>query len=91
MTIKELEAKVLEIKELERMSEELAAEIDAAKDEIKSVMDAENIDSMTVGAFKISWKMVTSCRFDTTAFKKALPEVAARFMKESSARRFVIS
>lgn len=91
MTIKELEAKVLEIKELERMSEELAAEIDAAKDEIKSVMDAENIDSMTVGVFKISWKMVTSCRFDTTAFKKALPEVAARFMKESSARRFVIS
>lgn len=91
MTIKELEAKVLEIKELERMSEELAAEIDAAKDEIKQIMDAENIDSMTVGAFKISWKAVTSCRFDTAAFKKALPDLAMKYMRESTSRRFTIN
>lgn len=91
MTIKELEAKAVEIKELERMKEELEAAIEAARDEIKAEMTAEGTDSLVAGAFKISWKLVTSSRLDSTALKKALPDVAARFMKESSARRFVIS
>lgn len=91
MTMKELEMKALEIKELERMKDELEAEISAMADEIKAEMTAQGTDSLVAGAFKITWKMITSSRLDTTALKKALPEVAARFMKETSARRFVIS
>lgn len=81
--------KAAELQELKRLREELDAEISALEDEIKASMgDAEQI---TAGAFKITWKSVTSSRLDTTALKKALPEVAARFMKQTTVRRFTIA
>lgn len=81
--------KAAELQELKRLREELDAEISALEDEIKASMgDAEQI---TAGAFKITWKAVTSSRLDTAALKKALPEVAARFMKQTTVRRFTIA
>ncbi len=89
MSIKELEAKALELKELQRMQEELAEEITAAQDAIKAAMgDREEI---TAGAFKISWKPVTSSRLDATAIKKELPELAERFTKTTTTRRFLVA
>lgn len=41
--------------------------------------------------YKITWKSVTSSRFDSTAFKKAMPELAERFTKSTTARRFCIA
>lgn len=89
MSIKELEAKALELKELQRMQEELAEEITAAQDAIKAAMgDREEI---TAGAFKITWKPVTSSRLDTMAIKKELPELAERFTKTTISRRFLVA
>ena len=84
-----LEAKVKELMELKRMKEELEAEITAAEDEIKRVMGDE--ETLFAGAFKVSWKSYTSSRLDSTALKKALPDVAERFMKTTTARRFSIN
>ena len=84
-----MEAKVKELMELKRMKEELEAEIAAAEDEIKSVMGEEEI--LNAGAFKVTWKAVTSSRLDSTALKKALPEIAERFMKQTTTRRFCIN
>ena len=84
-----LENKVKELQELKHLREELDAEMTALEDEIKTSMgDAEQI---TAGAFKITWKTVASSRLDTTALKKALPDVAARFMKQTTVRRFTIA
>ena len=89
MSIKELEAKALELKELQRMQEELAEEITATQDAIKAAMgDREEI---TAGAFKITWKPVTSSRLDTMAIKKELPELAERFTKTTTTRRFLVA
>lgn len=41
--------------------------------------------------YKITWKAVTSSRFDSTAFKKAMPELAERFTKSSTSRRFTVA
>ena len=84
-----MEAKVKELMELKRMKEELEAEIAAAEDEIKSVMGEEEI--LNAGAFKVTWKAVTSSRLDSTALKKALPEIAERFMKQTTTRRFCVN
>ena len=84
-----MEAKVKELMELKRMKEELEAEITAMEDEIKSVMGDE--ETLLAGAFKVSWKSVTSSRLDTTALKKALPDIAAKFMKQTTSRRFCIN
>ena len=78
-----------EYKELQRLAEELATEMDAMKERIRSAMDGA--ESVTAGEYKISDKLVTSSRIDTTALKKALPDIAAQFAKPTTARRFSIS
>lgn len=89
MSIHELESKAHELKELERMQEELSAEIEAIKDAIKAAMGDQ--EAVTAGAYKITWKPVTSSRLDGKALKAALPEIAARFTVTSTARRFCIN
>lgn len=61
----------------------------AAEDEIKQAMGDD--DTLLAGPFKVTWKAVTSSRLDSTALKKALPEIAARFMKQTTTRRFSIN
>ena len=84
-----LESTIHEILDLKRMREELDATITALEDSIKAVMGDEEI--LTAGAYKVSWKTFTSSRVDTTALKKAMPDVAAQFTKQTTARRFAIN
>ena len=89
MNNQDMEAKVKELLELKRMKEELEAEIESVEDEIKEIMGEQEV--LFAGAFKVSWKTFTSSRLDSTALKKALPEIAAQFTKQTTARRFSIN
>ena len=84
-----MEAKVHELMELKRLKEELEAEIAAAEDAIKAVMGDEEL--LLAGSYKVSWKTFTSSRLDSTALKKALPEIAAAYTKTTTIRRFSIN
>lgn len=87
----ELDSKVKELRELRRMAEELAAEMEAITDSIKAEMITRRVDELTGTDWKASYKVVSSNRLDTAALKKALPEVAERFSRSSSTRRFVLA
>ena len=89
MSTPTLESTIHEILDLKRMREELDAEITALEDIIKAVMGDEEL--LTAGAYKVSWKTFTSSRVDTTALKKELPEIAAQYTKQTTARRFSIN
>ena len=89
MSQHEIVATVTELQELRRMQEELEAEITALQDKIKAHMG--EAEELTAGAYKVTWKPVTSARLDTTALKKALPDVAERFTKTTTARRFMVA
>ena len=89
MSINEMEAKSRELRQLQALIEEAQAEAEAIKDAIKAAMgDSESIQA---GEYKITWKAVTSSRIDTTALRKALPDVAERFTKETTSRRFCVA
>lgn len=89
MSINEIEAKARELRQLQALIEEAQAEAEAIKDAIKAAMgDSEAIQA---GEYRITWKAVTTTRIDTTALKKALPDVAERFMKETTTRRFCVA
>ena len=83
-----LEPKIKELMELRRMKEELDTEIASIEDEIKQAMGNE--ETLIAGPFKVDWKTVVSSRLDTAALKKALPEIAERFMKQTTTRRFCV-
>lgn len=89
MSINEIEAKARELRQLQALIEEAQAEAEALKDAIKAAMgDSESIQA---GEYKITWKAVTSSRIDTTALRKALPDVAERFTRETTTRRFCVA
>lgn len=89
MSINELEAKIRELRQLQALIAEAEAEAEAIRDEIKAQMGEQEI--LLVGEYKVTWKAVTSTRLDTTALKKALPEVAERFTRETTTRRFNVA
>ena len=89
MSINEMEAKARELRQLQALIEEAQAEAEAIKDAIKAAMG--DSDSIQAGEYKITWKAVTSSRIDTTALKKALPDVAERFTRETTTRRFCVA
>lgn len=84
-----MESQIKELLELKRMREELDNEILVLEDAIKQTMGDE--ETLLAGAFKVSWKTFTSSRLDSAALKKALPEIAAQFTKQITARRFSIN
>ena len=91
MATNEIITKLTELAELRRMAEELNAEIDAIQDAIKAHMTEVDADTLTAGAFKVTWKPVTSTRIDITALRKDLPEVWQEYGKTTTTRRFNVA
>lgn len=87
----ELNGKIKELRSLRRMADELAGEIEALQDAIKAEMTARSVDELTGDDWKVTWKAVTSNRLDSTALKKELPDIAARYTKASVSRRFTLA
>lgn len=74
-----------------RMQEEAAAMVEALKDQLKAQMQAAGVDTLAGAEHKATYKAVTSCRVDTTALKKDLPEIAARYTKTAETCRFTFA
>lgn len=89
MCINELEAKARELRQLQALIEESQTEAEAIKDAIKAAMG--DSEAIVAGEYRITWKPVTSTRLDASALRKALPDVAARFTKETTVRRFCVA
>ncbi len=60
MSVIEMDSKIKELRELCRMADELAAEIDALQDSIKAEMTARNVDTLAGSNWRVTWKNVTS-------------------------------
>lgn len=87
----ELLAKIELLNKYEAMVEEMKAQADTIRNEIKAEMDARELEEMIAGQYIIRYTAVLSNRFDTTAFKKVMPEIYQAYTKQVSRRRFTIS
>ena len=86
----EMISKVRELQELENLIEEAKREADKLKDEIKAEMTKRNTEEMTVGGYIVRWTTVISNKFDSTAFKKVMPDVYKAYTKATTSRRFSV-
>lgn len=82
---------VRELKSLKLMAKELADEIAKLETSLKTEMESRQTEKMTIDVFTLSYITVVTHRIDTTAIKKELPDIAARYTKESSSKRFTIA
>ena len=91
MSTVEITSKIDALKDLETLIEEAKAEAEALRDEIKAEMLSRNTEEMEAGQYIVRWTSVLTQGFDTTAFKKVMPEVYKAYTKQISSRRFTIS
>ena len=91
MTKVELLAKIELLNQYEMMVEEIKAEADKVRNSIKAEMEARDVEELIAGQYIIRWTSVLSNRFDSTAFKKVMPEIYKAYTKQISSRRFSIS
>ena len=91
MSSNEMNSKVQELRELRRMADDLSKEIESIQDEIKQEMTTRQADELSGADWKITWKTVTSTRFDSTAFRKARPDLADMYTKTTTTRRFIVA
>ena len=91
MSTVEITSKIDALKDLETLIEEAKAEAEALRDEIKAEMLSRNTEEMEAGQYIVRWTSVLTQRFDTTAFKKVMPDVYKAYTKQVSSRRFSIA
>lgn len=87
----DINAIMAELAQYTRLQEEAAAMVEGLKDQLKSYMAENGLEVLTGSEHKAVYKTVTSSRIDTSALKKALPEVAERYTKTSETKRFTFA
>ena len=87
----EITSKIEALKDLESLIEEAKAEAEALRDEIKAEMLSRDTEEMEAGQYIVRWTSVLTQRFDTTAFKKVMPDVYKAYTKQIASRRFTIA
>ena len=87
----ELLAKIELLNKYEAMLEELKNEADTIRNSIKAEMEEREVEELIAGQYIIRWTSVLSNRFDSTSFKKVMPERYKAYTKQTASRRFTIS
>lgn len=87
----ELLAKIELLNKYEAMMEEIKAEVDSIRNSIKAEMEAREVEELIAGQYIVRYTSILSNRFDSTAFKKVMPEIYKAYTKQVSSRRFTIS
>lgn len=80
-----------ELAQYKRLQDETAAIVEGLTDKIKQYMTENQLETLTGDEHKATYKTVTSSRIDTTALKKALPDVATAYTKTIETRRFTFA
>ncbi len=91
MANNELLNKIEALNEWEALMEEAKAEAESLRDSIKQELLERGTEELECGQYIIRYTSVLTQRLDTTAFKKALPDVYKSFIKQSTSRRFSIA
>ena len=92
MAKNEILRKIELLNEYEMILDELKAEADEIKNDIKAEMEARGVEEMEVDQYIVRFTSVLSTRFDTKKFKQAFgEEVYIAFTKQVASRRFSIA
>ena len=91
MSTIELTAQIESLRALEELIEEAKAEAETLRDAIKQEMLNRDVETLEAGQYIVHWTAVLSQRFDSTAFKKVMPDVYKAYTKQVASRRFSIS
>lgn len=90
MTNKEMDAKIIEMKNWEAEVAKINQIIEDIKSELKAECEARNEDEIRTDTFIVRYKNITSNRFNTSLFKKENLSLYNMYLKESITRKFTV-
>lgn len=90
MTDANIKNKLKEAKQIKRNIDELQNALSCVEEEIKAELIRRGVDTLDVDEYRVTYKDITATRVDTTSLKQSLPEVAERFSRTSTTKRFCI-
>ena len=90
MSTQDIAKKLRELKELQRLAEEVETEIENIKDAIRGHMDAHGIEELAAGEYKVRYTSAETSRLDAAALRRAMPELCEMFTKRTKSRRFTV-
>lgn len=86
-----IDAIMKELAQYTRLMEETAAVVESLRDQIKEYMQAQGVDTLNGTEHKCTWKTVSGSRIDTTALKRAAPDIAAAYTVKTESKRFTFA
>ena len=91
MSSTELVSLVEQYREAQQLIEAAQAELEAIKAQVTAEMDRRGVSQMDAGTHRIRLQQVTISRLDSKALRAAVPDLAARFIRQSTTRRFTVA
>lgn len=82
--------RIKKYKDLEAQRTAIEKEMEALKADLLADMQEKGLEEQKAGNWVIRWTKVLTNRLDSKALKAELPELAARFTKQTESRRFSI-
>jgi predicted phage-related endonuclease len=77
--------------DIESQIKALQAAADEIKNEIKKDMEADSLEEIDTGKYKVRYKVVESVRLDNKALKADLPDVYSLYSKVTACKRFTVA
>ena len=90
-TNRQIDNRCKKLADIENQIKELQAAADAIKNEIKADMDADSLEEIDTGKYKVRYKLVESMRLDSKALKNDLPDVYSMYSRVSTCKRFTVA
>ncbi|MCD8157689.1 MAG: hypothetical protein LUD77_02005 [Clostridiales bacterium] len=82
---------IKELKELRNMIKELEAEATAIEDRVKAAMLDSGKQEVFTAEYKVTYKPITSTRFDSKSFKAAHSDLYTAFSKTTTYNRLTVA
>ena len=91
MATNDIITKIETLNDWQELMEEAQEQIEALRDELKAELMRRGTEELEAGQYIVRYQTITNNRFDNSAFKRALPEVYAAFIKQTTTKRFSIA
>lgn len=91
MSSTELLSLVEQYREAQQLIEAAQAELEAIKARVTAEMDRRGVSQMDAGTHRIRLQQVTISRLDSKALRADVPDLAARFIRQTTTRRFTVA
>ena len=83
--------RIKKYKDLEARKAAIEEQMEALKADLLADMQEKGLEEQRAGNWVIRWTRVFTNRLDSKALRAAVPDLAARFIRQTTTRRFTVA